>query len=482
MRRIASRVEGLASSYGNSIVHPSTVINLEASGEVKDRIRKLNERLARYVPPRETWTPAEEALYKPVDLYRVPMDEARAMQLKAIKHAFTRQYTLNRFYRSYCEMRGTTPEHIRTYDDLEKIPLLPDLTFKQHPSGEDFAYWITVIFTGDLPRVIVKGGDPTFDGVIKAFNEAGLTVALSSGTSGRHTVIPRDIRTQLNWEYAVAKLHLCMLDIAADHRLLLWPNPTKTNLAIAVAHAFWSELYDGVEYALDLEMGADLTFKAMADEERHAPAPPSAEDRQRTIIETVIKWLERYARTTDTIGLVANPFLIHTLMDTLEREGIRFEFGERAMLHTGGGWKVSEDQRVSVADFRKRVEEVLGIPETRCLDMYGMSEMMGMTLTCPEGHYLHLPYAWIKPLVLDSSLALADYGERGRFAFLDGLAASYPGFIMSGDEVRMLEHCPVCDRPGPVLEPEIRRAKGQEMRGCAEVLRRVLAQTILEDN
>jgi hypothetical protein len=33
--------------------------------------------------------------------------------------------------------------------------------------------------------------------------------------------------------------------------------------------------------------------------------------------------------------------------------------------------------------------------------------------------------------------------------------------------VRMREHCPVCDRPGPVLEPGIERLSSEEMRGCA---------------
>ncbi|MDD5779237.1 MAG: hypothetical protein PHU95_07290, partial [Candidatus Thermoplasmatota archaeon] len=70
------------------------------------------------------------------------------------------------------------------------------------------------------------------------------------------------------------------------------------------------------------------------------------------------------------------------------------------------------------------------------------------------------------------------YNEWGRFAFLDPLAESYPGFIISGDKVLLLEHCPVCDRPGPVLEPEIKRARGEEMRGCAEEMRRVLSMDL----
>ena len=456
---------------------------METPTEVKDRIKRLNERLARYIPPRETWTPAEEALFKPIDLYRVPLEEARAMQLRAIKHAFTRHYKLNQFYRSYCEARGFTPEDIRTYDDLEKIPLVPDLTFKQHPSGKAFAYWITVILTGDLPKVVIKGPNPTFDDVIDAFNAAGMVVTYSSGTSGQHTVIPRDMRTYLTQSFANAKLQSCLYNLMAfDHFLLFFPKWTQTNLYIGRDKAHKSEMLNDVRYALDFEISADLALKAMTAKEQQGGAPRSVQERQREIVEIAIKWLERYEKTTDKIGLEGGPFLILELIETLEREGKRFELGERGMIGTGGGWKVSEDKSISAADFRKRVEEVLDIPETNCWDCYGSVEMGGMMTTCPEGHYFHIPYTWFKPLVLDRSLTPAGYGERGRFAFLDGLAGSYPGFIITGDQVRMLERCPVCDRPGPVLEPEVQRAPSEEVRGCATVLQRILAQTLHGDN
>jgi len=119
------------------------------------------------------------------------------------------------------------------------------------------------------------------------------------------------------------------------------------------------------------------------------------------------------------------------------------------------------------------VYEVLGIPEKYCLDVYGMVEGNGWMVQCPEGHYLHAPYSFYKPLILDESLQQVQYGKWGRFAFLDASALSYPGFIITGDQARMLERCPVCDRPGPVLEPEIKRAAGQEDRGCAGEVRRM---------
>src|SRR5674536_341389 len=140
-----------------------------AMDEVNSKAEQLNRRLARYIPPRETWTPADEALYKPPDLFRVPVDEAQAIQLKAIKYAFTRHYDHSGFYREYCKKRGVSPSDIRSSDDLEKIPLIPDQTYKQYPEGKDFGLWLEKVFTGNLPKVVVKETHPTFDQVIDAF-------------------------------------------------------------------------------------------------------------------------------------------------------------------------------------------------------------------------------------------------------------------------------------------------------------------------
>ena len=193
------------------------------------------------------------------------------------------------------------------------------------------------------------------------------------------------------------------------------------------------------------------------------------------VFETGVEWLERDDKSTDTIMLSAPPALLFAFMDTLERAGKRYEFGERGTVVTGGGWKIGENKRIPSEHFRKRVHDRSGIPETCCLDMYGMVEMNATVMTCPEGHYYHVPYTWLKPLVLDDTLLPVGYGEWGRFAFLDAIAHSYPGFVMTGDRVRLLEHCPICDRPGPVLDQAIERSASEEMRGCAEEVRRVFA-------
>ena len=53
---------------------------------VSKAIQKMNE--IGYVPPRETWTPVDEALYGDHTLFSLPKEQADELRFKAIKHAF----------------------------------------------------------------------------------------------------------------------------------------------------------------------------------------------------------------------------------------------------------------------------------------------------------------------------------------------------------------------------------------------------------
>jgi hypothetical protein len=446
----------------------------------------LNRLIAPYIPPKDAWSPVDAAIYPVGDPYRVPLEEARSMQLEALKFSFARHYNYNHFYRKYCKMVNVSPDDIETGADLDKIPLIPDTTFKQYPSGRDFARWLATMYTGDLPQIIVKGTNPTLDDVINAFNAAGLVVTYSSGTSGRLTIIPRDRKTFVAAEYIVARSVSSMADLTADdanlmladHICVLSPNPNKTDLFIGKASSLAFDLLPqrDVRYAIDYELTVALVQTAMSPKRGlKGRLISSLQSRtEQKIVDRTIQWLERHEKTRETIALSGPPFLLLRIMTALRSKSKSLDFGERGMIVTGGGWKVNENVRVSHTDFRKQVLEVLGIPETHCLDVYGMCEANAFMSQCPEGHYLHIPYVFFKPFILDEDSTPVGYGEWGRFAFLDAAAQSYPGFVISGDRARMLEHCPVCDRPGPVLEPEVQRAEGAEVRGCSEELRRVL--------
>jgi hypothetical protein len=446
-------------------------------------LKELDFRLRRYIPPANDWTPVEKAIFQPSDPYRVELKTAEVMQFEAIRFAFQHHFEHNRMYRNFCIDHGVYPTDLRRTEDLEKIPLIPDQFFKEHPSGRDFASWIANIFTGELPKINISQSQPNFEQVIQAFNAAGLVITYSSGTSGHQTVIPRDRRTYNLSEYMLSKSAIAMTYPQWQYNMsgyLLMPNPYKTNLYAGKVCQVYFDAIDDITVAIDQQISAKYIRMTMNNEKGIQPTLIRLLSHMASIrmINRIIDWLEKHQKTDRKITFVGAPYLVWSVLNRLKRQGRGFDFSHRGGIITGGGWKIFEGQRLSTAEFRRQAQELLCFSPEFCLDVYGMVEGNGWMVQCPEGHYLHVPYTYYKGMVLDKYFKPQPYGEWGRFAFLDSSALSYPGFIISGDMVRMLEHCPICDRPGPVLEPEIRRASGEDMRGCSEEVRRMFTADI----
>ena len=96
----------------------------------------LRERLAKYIPPKDQWTPVDEALYGVDDIYNVPEKKAKRLRTNAIRYAFRHHYDNNKFYHEYCKDQKVSPDDIKTEEDFVKIPMIPDTFFKSYPSIE----------------------------------------------------------------------------------------------------------------------------------------------------------------------------------------------------------------------------------------------------------------------------------------------------------------------------------------------------------
>ena len=439
----------------------------------------------KYIPPKNQWTPADEAVYGQKDIYKVPVKKAKELKFKAIKYQFKNHYENNKMYHGFCKEMKMDPSKIKNHDDLEKIPLIPGEFYKDYPAGRDFALWLANIFTGKIPQIKIKGKNPSFDEVINSFNNAGMAVAYSSGTSGRHTFIPRDKRTFNISEYAIAKSAISMAYPIWSYDMkgyLLMPNPFKTNVFAGKVCTIFFDVISEVIPAIDREINTEVIKLSLTGSGgmKARIVQKYLAKMNKKIVNNIIKWLERNEKNKNKIVFTGAPFFLYAVTNKLKELGKTFDFSDRGAILTGGGWKIQEENRIPVQDFRKTMKETLGINPEYCLDLYGMVEGNGWMVHCPEGHYLHIPHTYYHPLVLDDEFKPLGYNEWGRFAFLDGSTFSYPGFLISGDKVRMLEQCPVCGRPGPVLEPEVTRAAGKEMRGCSEELRKMISMDIGE--
>lgn len=449
-----------------------------------DYIKKFNKKAEKYIPPRNEWTPSDEAVYGVKDLYKTPVKKAKELKLKAIKYTFKNSYENNEIYHNFCKEKNFTPGNLKNYEDIEKIPLLPNNFYKNYPDGKDFATWLANMYSIKLPKIKISGKNPSYDDVINAFNKNGMRVCYSSGTSGRHTFIPRDVRTFNRVEYALAKGVVSMAYPIWEYDMygyLLMPNPNKTNLFVGRVSTIYFDVIKDVQVSIDREINTETISMSMSGRRgglKSLIVKAALARMYKKIVNNIISWLEKHEKENNKIMFAGAPFLLYAVVEKMKEQGKTFDFSDRGAILTGGGWKAQEDKRIPVVEFRNIMEEMLGINPELCFDAYGMVEGNGFMTHCPEGHYLHVPHTYYHPMVLDEEYKPVGYGKKGRFAFIDGSTTSYPGFMITGDQVKLIEHCPACDRPGPVLEPEVHRAAGQEIRGCAEEVRRMVSSDV----
>ncbi|MBE3121873.1 MAG: hypothetical protein IMZ43_06320 [Thermoplasmata archaeon] len=443
--------------------------------------RDYTQRLEKFIPPKAEWTPVDTALHAPKTFFS-DYKKAHELVFPAIQHTFKHHYENNFLYHRVCEVNGVTPDAVKSEKDLKKIPLLPDAFFKDYPEGKGFLNWLKTIFTGSLPKPVFKNDTPSHDEIIEEFNKKGTSIMFTSGTSGRFSFIPRDTRSWNRVKYSAMKSFTELMDYDADDSvILLIPDPRQTNLTIASLFGIAYDLYNPANIHVALDMKITTQFLRMQRDETigisekiKAKALSTISPLvQRTSDVRIIHLLEQIEKSGKRANIAGPPFWLDRIMERMKKEGKAVHLPESQIL-TGGGWKAEENKRTPEETFRKKVEEVLGIPEQRYHDVYAMSECSSVFLSC-EGHYKHIPPV-IVPFVLDEDLNSIGYNEVGRFAFIDPLPESYPGFIITGDRVKILEHCPVCNREGPVLDIEVTRLPGVEGRGCAAVMADLMHQ------
>lgn len=437
---------------------------------------------SRFIPPENEWTPVDKLLFT-ADKFFHDYKKSEKLMFPAIKYSLKEQYNNNQLYRSLCDANNIIPSDIKNKEDIQKIPLLPDTFFKDYPDDKNFVKWLDTIYSGKLPKPKISKSNPSHDDVIAALKDEKVNIMFTSGTSGKFSFIPRDSISwnRLNYSAMNSLIELMHYD-PNDSVILLTPDPRETNLTIACLFGIAFELYEPKNINIALEkikittqflrmqraeaigIREKIKAKAMA---QLSPIVQKKSDKR------MIAIMQEMDEKGKKINIAGPPFWLNRILNRMESEGITLKLSDSQVL-TGGGWKAEEDKRSPEEAFREKVEEILGIPHHNYHDVYAMSECSSVFMSC-EGHYKHIPPV-IYPIVLDDDLKPLGYDESGRFAFIDPLPTSYPGFLITGDKVKLFEHCPVCDREGPVIDIEVTRMPGVEGRGCAAVMAELMKQ------
>ena len=428
----------------------------------------------------DKWKEVDKLIYGLEDYFSYNPKEIEEIKFKAIKEAFSHHYSNNLFYHRYCKDNNVIPDDIKSMEDLSKIPLIPDKFFKDYPKEEpkELYEWLYSASSVDIGEYDFKGKNLD-DFLVWAEKKLNGIVTHSSGTTGKFSFMFRDEITRKRMFYSADKILLFSIYPPDNDAHVIYPGPIKTHLTMGRWVAEGTKIFDEnhrhflteKQLSLDIIRIMSGQINGMKDKIKLMVIKKAMNRGQINLL----KLLEEMERNGKQIYMITFPFQLYDLMKIMEEKGIYLNLGKsNSVIITGGGWKIHENIKISSTEMAKKIEEFFGIDIKNYRDVYGMSEMNALALDC-ECRYKHIP-PWIHPMILDEDYEPVGYGEEGRFAFLDTAANSYPGFIITGDKLKLLEACPECEREGIVIKGEISRMAGAEAKGCGNLMRELMVE------
>jgi hypothetical protein len=358
--------------------------------------------------------------------------------------------------------------------------MLPDSFFKDYPSEnpKDIFRWLEKISTVNLGYYDYNGKD--LQGFLR-WSESRLKglVNHSSGTSGNYSIMFRDKITFQRFYFSVVKTLLNIPDIIEDDPHYVYPGSPNTFLTLGKWLGEGSKVFSETKrhFLTNREITMSLSRLMSTAHPKNFKEAFLLRALKRAMLkgeDKMISLLENLDKKKEQAVIISPPFQLFSMMKKMDVNGLDLHLGEsNSVVITGGGWKIFESRKVPFSEFEGMVEKFLGIEKKYYVDVYGMSEMNGLAVSCAGG-YKHI-HPWINPIVLDDTQGIKGFDEEGRFAFHDPVANSYPGYIITGDKVKLLEKCPVCNKKGPVIDPDITRMTGSEGKGCANLMRGLMA-------
>jgi hypothetical protein len=404
-------------------------------------------------------------------------------------------------YRKLAEDEGI--DETANLEIIEKKLMFSDDIFKSYSQqwldDKDFIRmnkWLSSLFHRQIDIDMQKAN--SIDAWLSKLNENGIRISFSSGTSGRFSFIPRE---ESDW-VAAKTANICYLaPLLASYSLRKLPLKQSVNLIPPQAFvkvisqkglpdfdAFFLGFKEGRMgnqmlmqelapifhrhyFLYDMSLSTDTLRSARRGIRTHE---------QENLIElyhrhVVLNKAQNYHRLLEQIGISTNegrkvfifgsPYQFKELCETAEHK-IALNNGSLALF--GGGWKSFSGEMIERDRLVQFISDSFTLPPENILEGYSMTETSVLMLRCRHGRF-HIP-PLIEPVIFDDELnPLKGNDLKGIFGFMDPLARSYPGFVITGDYVHMVDgECP-CGLTGPAVT-EIKRAKNREVKGCGGIM------------
>ena len=159
------------------------------------------------------------------------------------------------------------------------------------------------------------------------------------------------------------------------------------------------------------------------------------------------------------------PYLVKEFCDRVLASGTRMMLPAGSIVGYGGGWKTFDGEALS--------ESALLVKKHFVVEAYSMTEIGAIMMKCEHGRF-HVP-PHLETIILDDALEPVEGKDlTGILGVMDPFAVSYPGFLITGDNVHRTDsRCP-CGLEGDTIL-SVSRASGAEVKGCGGIIAAVEA-------
>ena len=394
--------------------------------------------------------------------------EAEEVRREAIRRNHIRYLELVPVYRHLAREEGLT-EH-SGFDAIVEHALLADEVFKSYRPEwiESRSFDRMTSWLGDrfIRRLRI---DADLDGVgaWKArLKEDGVYLSFSSGTSGRLSFVPRDRRT----------LEALMRNGQSYYHTVWAPSPDGRY------GDFDSLILGGTGAGMGLQSAGSGLARMARRSHFLMGFELRPEDLGRR--EGSAFWDAAYGRSLEFLRDAADegvrtlifgaPFQVQELCERIAAGPRLLPMPPGSLLISGGGWKAHDGRRVPRELLWEQAGQALAIPPDHIIDTYSTTELNCVFMTCPQGRY-HVP-PLVEPVVLDETYTGRPGSPgTGILGVLDPFALSYPGFIVTEDQVDLVRGVCDCGLAGWHIRGEIHRAPGVQPKGCGGVMAAVTA-------
>jgi hypothetical protein len=410
------------------------------------------------------------------------IDEALIQRVRAQALALNHRRYLQHVpvYRQLAHERGVAPE--ADADTLVRELMLSAEVFKSYDvrwlDAADFVAMTDWLGTICIRRPAIDARPVTnITGWRTCLRADGLFVTCSSGTGGQFSFVPRDTFTLSaligNGQWYS---HTILDDAPGAPFDCLVLGPRGASMGIQAAGVGISRTAERAHFLIDAELTPDLlraaTMPAGATRSSSLEAfVDSTTVGRHVLFARAFDFLDETRRAGRRALIFGPPFLVHEACMRLLQNGRPLVLPLGSTVVTAGGWKSVVP--VAAEQLEEDVARALGIPPARQVDTYSTSECNCVLIRCREGRY-HAPPLLELVALDDLLLPVAGDDVFATIGFLDPFAASYPGFIVTGDRARLIRGRCACGLAGWSIASAIERAPGYVARSCAGALASVL--------